>query len=230
MHKELLIFGSNGALGSGVTDVLLKKNYNKIYLFDFHPKKNISSDKAVNIQIEDLSVEENAIKAFSNIKPSKKNAYFLFSTVGGFAGGNKVWETNTDEWPEMMNKNLITSFNIAKYFAKLVKGSHSGSICFTSAFVGISPEKEKAAYGASKSALIHLVETLAKEGNDICLSANAIAPYIIDTPANREWMKDEDFELWTKPSEIGELVHRIFESYNFLSGNILKLKGRFSVN
>ncbi len=33
MKKELLIFGSNGALGKGITDVMLQKDYDKIYLF-----------------------------------------------------------------------------------------------------------------------------------------------------------------------------------------------------
>lgn len=229
MQKELLIFGSNGALGSGVTKVLTKKDYDKIYLFDFHPEEK-ATDKVKSIKIDDLTDEANVIRAFSDIKSSKKKAYFLFSAVGGFAGGNKVWETDTAEWHEMINKNLITSFNTAKHFAKLVEDSHSGSICFTSAFVGINAETGKAAYGASKGALIHLVKTLAKEGQEIKLTANAIAPYIIDTPANREWIQNADYENWTKPSEIGELVHGIFSSYNILSGNLLKLKGRFSVN
>ena len=230
MRKELLIFGSNGALGKGVTNVMLKKDYSKIYLFDFHPKEENLTPETVAIKIDDLTIEENVAKAYSRIKASGETAYFLFSTVGGFAGGKKVWESDLDEWSTMMNINLKTSFLIAKHFAKLVNESHSGSICFTSAYIGINAEKGKSGYGASKSALIHLVETLAKEGNEIRLSANAIAPYTIDTPANREWMKDADFTSWIKPEEIGELVHSIFENYNILTGNLFKLKGRFSLD
>ncbi|MFC2103170.1 SDR family NAD(P)-dependent oxidoreductase [Bacteroidota bacterium] len=230
MKKELLIFGSNGALGKGVTSVLAGKNYDKIYLFDFHPEEDIISEKIVQIKIEDLSIEKNVKNAFARIKAAKDSAFFLFSTVGGFAGGKKLWETDMDDWSGMMKMNLTTSFLISKYFARLVKDSHSGSICFTSAFVGTDAEIGKAAYGASKSALIHLVDTLAKEGNEIKLSVNAIAPYVIDTPANREWMKSEEYTAWIKPEEIGELVFNMFNSYNFFTGNLLKLKGRFSVN
>ena len=172
MRKELLIFGSNGALGSGASKVLLEKGYDKVYLFDFHPKRKELTPEIINIKIEDLSHEKNVEKAFSKIKPSKETAFFLFSTVGGFVGGKKVWETDIDDWSTMMKMNLTTSFLIAKHFARLVKASHSGSICFTSAFVGLNAEKGKSAYGASKGALIHLVETLAKEGTEIKLSAN----------------------------------------------------------
>jgi NAD(P)-dependent dehydrogenase (short-subunit alcohol dehydrogenase family) len=73
-----------------------------------------------------------------------------------------------------------------------------------------------------------MIRTLADEGNEINLSANAIAPFIIDTPANREWMKDTDYESWIKPAEIGDLVDSIFQNYRMLSGNIYQLKHRQS--
>jgi NAD(P)-dependent dehydrogenase (short-subunit alcohol dehydrogenase family) len=228
VKKELLIFGSNGALGKGATYSLRKKDYNKIYLFDFHPVEKYGNN-ITQIEVKDLSIEENVQKAFANILPSKDTAFFLFSTVGGFAGGNSVWETDITEWDRMMGMNLKTSFLISKHFSKLVKNSHSGSIFFTAAYTGLEPEAKKASYGASKGALIHLIETIAKEGKEVRLTANAIAPYIIDTPANREWMRNSDFECWMKPEEIGEFVHSIFENYNFITGNIFKLIHRFSV-
>jgi len=227
MKKELLIFGSNGALGKGATKILKTKDYEKIYLFDFDPKEEITDPTTIQIEINDLSDEANIKRAFSHIKSSKDTSFFLFSTVGGFAGGKKVWETELNEFEKMINMNLTTSFLLAKYFALIVKDSHSGSICFTAAYTGLFPESAKAAYGASKGALVHLVNTLAGEGHEIKLSVNAIAPYIIDTPANREWMKDGNFENWMKPEEIGELVYSIFNNYNFITGNIIKLKDRF---
>ncbi len=227
MRKELLIFGSNGALGKGVTPILKTKDYDKIYLFDFHLKKENTDPTIVQIKIEDLSNEENIKGAFSHIKSSKDTAFFLFSTVGGFAGGKKVWETDIDEFEKMINMNLTTSFLIAKYFALLVKDSHSGSICFTAAYTGLFPESAIAACGASKDAMINIVNYLAEEGNGIKLSVNAIAHYIIDTSANRGWMKDADFENWMKPEEIGELIHSLFNNYNFVTGNIIRLKNRF---
>jgi NAD(P)-dependent dehydrogenase (short-subunit alcohol dehydrogenase family) len=229
MIKELIIFGSNGALGKGVTKSLLKKDYNKYYLFDFNFDDDYQSEKILQIKIEDLSLEENVQKAFKLFQGSKEKSFFLFSTVGGFTGGKTVWETDTGEWDKMMNMNLKSNFLIAKYFARLVKNSHSGSVCFTAAYTGLSPDVKKAAYGASKGALIHLVETIAKEGAEINLTANAIAPLIIDTPANRNWLSGANFENWMKPEEIGEFIYSIFNHYYFLTGNIFKLTHRFNV-
>ena len=226
MKKKLLIFGSSGALGNGVTELFLRKNYDEFYLFDFKHKE-FYQDNVKKIIIKDLSVEENVKDSFDSIVPSNDSIYYLFSTVGGFTGGKKIWETEVGYFDRMINMNLKTNFLIAKYFSLLVKDSHSGSICLTSAYTGLVAEDGKGVYGASKAALIHMVKTLAEEGKEINLSANAIAPYIIDTPSNREWMTDSDYEKWIKPSEIGEFVDSIFQNYNLISGNIFKLKYRF---
>jgi len=226
MKKKLLIFGSSGALGNGVTELFLRKNYDEFYLFDFKHKE-FYQDNVKKIIIKDLSVEENVKDSFNSIVPSNDSIYYLFSTVGGFTGGKKIWETEVGYFDRMINMNLKTNFLIAKYFSLLVKDSHSGSICLTSAYTGLVAEDGKGVYGASKAALIHIVKTLAEEGKEINLSANAIAPYIIDTPSNREWMTDSDYKKWIKPSEIGEFVDSIFQNYNLISGNIFKLKYRF---
>jgi NAD(P)-dependent dehydrogenase (short-subunit alcohol dehydrogenase family) len=227
MRKELLIFGSSGALGNGVTEVFLKKKYDQIYLFDFKHKE-ITQTNVKQIIVKDLSVEENIKKAFNELSPSKEKVFYLFSTIGGFTGGKKIWETETGDFDRMINMNLKTSFLLAKHFSRIVKLSHSGSICFTAAYTGIEAESGKSVYGASKAALIHLVKTLSKEGKEIRLSANAVAPFIIDTPSNREWMKEADYDDWIKPAEIGEFVNSLFLSYNIQTGNIFILKNRFN--
>jgi len=227
VKKELLIFGSSGALGKGVTEVFLGKGYDRIYLFDFK-HKGITQDNVKKILVKDLSIEENVKTAFKAVTTSKDTVLYLFSTIGGFTGGKKIWETEVGYFDRMINMNLKTNFLIAKYFSLLVRNSNSGSICLTSAYTGLFPEEGKGVYGASKAALIHLIKTLAEEGKDIKLSANAIAPFIIDTPANREWGKESDYDGWIKPNEIGEFVDSIFQSYNLLSGNIYQLKYRFN--
>ena len=145
MQKYLLIFGSNGALGKGVTEVLAGKDYQKIILFDSKP--NIISGKNIEaVLVGNLSEEENVIKAFSNIKPSRDVEYFLFSTVGGFTGGKNLWESETSDLAKMLDSNLKTCFLIGKHFARLVKDSAGGSILFTAAYTGLIPEKGKIPY------------------------------------------------------------------------------------
>ncbi len=229
MEKELLIFGANGALGKGIAKTFLEKDYDKIYLFA-SAFDNADYKSAVKVIIKDLSVEENVAAAFKNVKSGKDKLLFLYNAIGGYFGGKTIWETDVINWDNILKINLKTSFLIAKYFAKFVAESYGGAICFTAAETGIHAESKKAAYGVSKSALIHLVKSLALEGVKINLSVNAIAPFIIDTPANREWMTDADYNTWTKPEEIGELALSLFNNFNFVTGNIIELKERFEIS
>lgn len=229
MKRILLIFGAEGALGKGVTGSLIKNNYDKIYLFDFKKTRTYSDDKIEFRIITDLSIQQNAASAFEGIQPDKNTVFFLFSTIGGFTGGKNLWETSSEDWQKMINMNLIANFNLAKYFSLIVKESAGGSICFTTAFTGLTAESKKSPYGVSKAALIHLVKTLALEGKEINLSVNSIAPFIIDTPANREWMSDANFDIWVKPEEAGNFIHNLFENFYFISGNNIIFPSRFNI-
>ena len=228
MDKKLIIFGANGALGKGVTKTLLSKDYDEIYLFDFKFDASFSDSRVKQFVVKDLSIEKNVMASLFDVKTNEKTKLFLYSTIGGFYGGTSVWETEEVDFDRMINMNLKTNFFIAKHFSELVKKSYGGSICLTSAFTGPHPEELKFSYGAAKSALNYLVKTLSLEGNSINLSINAIAPFIIDTPANREWMKNANYASWMKPEEIGELIHSLFKHFNFVSGNIIELKNRFN--
>jgi len=234
MKKELLIFGSNGALGKGVSEYLIGKDYDKVYLFASKHTDDKPDPTTIKIITDDISIEANVEAAFKYLAPSKETAFFLFSAIGGYAGGKKIWETPIEDFDKMININLKTSYLIAKHFSKLVKDSHSGSLFFTAAYTGLFPESGKAVYGASKAALIYLVKTLAEEGTEIKMSVNAIAPFIIDTPANRRWMsapnssgRNEDYSSWLKPFEVGEIVESVFKKYNIITGNIFSLKEKF---
>lgn len=227
MRKELLIFGSEGGLGKGITKVMLNKDFDKIYLFDLKFSDSYTDKKITTILVNDLSLEKNVISAFSNVKPDKNTIFFLYSTIGGFYGGQTVWEINIEDWERILKLNLTTNFLIAKHFSWIVKSSAAGSMCFTTAYTAEHPEELKSIYGASKAALVHLIKTLSKEGQNINLSVNGISPYIIDTDANRKWMPEADFNKWIKSEEIGEIVYLIFKNFSYVSGNILTLKEKF---
>lgn len=229
MDRKLIIFGASGALGKGVVSTLIKKQFEEILLFDFKFDETFTDKRIKTFHTKDLSIENNVLAAMFEIKTSEKTQIHLFSTLGGYYGGTNVWETEEEDFNRMINMNLKANFLIAKHFSALVKKSYSGSMCFTSAFTSLQPEKLKFAYGTSKTALNYLVKTLADEGKSINLAVNAIAPFIIDTPSNREWQKNAHYSSWMKPEEIGELVFSLIENHNFISGNIIELKHRFNI-
>ncbi|MCU7494967.1 MAG: SDR family oxidoreductase [Ignavibacteria bacterium] len=229
MKKELLIFGAGGDLGRQALKCFLEKDYTMIYLFDRTPSKiGFEGPGLRAIETRDLSDEANVEKAFSGIKPEKDKLLFLFSTIGGFDAGTNIWDTPLSQMEAMLKINFMTSFLIARQFSRLVKDSAGGSICFTSSMAASRPEAKRSSYAVSKSALNYLVSLLALEGREIGLSANAVSPFIIDTPGNRTWVKDPG--IMVSPEEIGNLVHTIFLNFRSLSGNVFEMPGNLKIH
>lgn len=224
MKKTLIIIGASGALGKGISEILLTKEYDEFYLVDIAVAPEFQHNRGFTfIKCGDLSIEESVQKVFESIQPDTDGLFLCYSTVGGYSGGKDISETDFSDWKKMFKINADTSFLIAKYFSRLASSSGGGSIIFTAAVTGVEPEEKKSAYGVSKAALIHLVKTLALEGKRYGMSANAIAPYILDTPENRRWVTDES--QLTKPEEVAEIAHFIFSNFEKFTGHILSLKG-----
>lgn len=62
------------------------------------------------------------------------------------------------------------------------------------------------AYTASKSAVAALTQALAQETTDEQIWVNAVAPSVLDTPANRAAMPDADYRRWVAPADLAEIV------------------------
>jgi len=222
MKKIFLLLGSTGDLGKAAVNFFLGQDYDFYYFFA-RKKITINShkDNYKIVTVGDLTDERLVKKSFAGVGKDNNAVYFLFSTVGGYFGGKNISETSYEDWLRIQNMNLNSAFLVSKHFAGLVAGAKGGSICFTSAYSSLNAEKGKAAYVVSKNSLNCLVKSLALEGKEINLSANAVAPFIIDTPSNREWVGDP--EKMVSPEEICSVVQSTFNYYKKVTGNIIQL-------
>jgi len=223
-ERIFLLFTASGNLGKAAVDYFMRNSFDYYYFFT---RENIEINSGKKnfeiIKVQDLTNDANVKSAFSSVKINKKASYFLFNTIGGYYGGKSIADTDYHDWLHLQNINVNISFLIAKHFARLTAEVNGGSICFTSALSSLKPEILKAAYNISKNSLNFLVKTLALEGKEIGLSVNAVAPFIIDTPSNREWVKDISDMI--NPEAICNVVNSLFENYRVISGNIIELPG-----
>lgn len=221
MHKVLILFGSSGSLGSEAIIYFSKQHYDNYYFVSRKPLELTLLPNQKNIVTGDLTIEENVESVFSQIDTSEQTEVFLFSSIGMYYGNKFIYEIPYSNFLETIKVNLNTSFLIAKHFSKLILKSYGGSICFTSAISSLKNEVKNSMYGISKNALNYLVKSLAKEGKEYNLSSNAVAPFIIDTKENREWVTDKSILI--TPENILKNVQHIFDNYKVLTGNIFEL-------
>jgi len=105
----------------------------------------------------------------------------------------------------MMNLNLKTAFLISKHVVKEMEKQDKGKVIHVAARSGLKGSGNDAAYVASKSGILRLVESLSEEVKNNSINVNCILPSIIDSEINRQSMPDEDFSKWVTPSEISKV-------------------------
>ena len=221
MNKILIIVGVNGSLGKGASNVLLNRDYDKIYLCDRKPINWVEeSDSIKKITIKDMSNNEYVEALFKDIQSNAGDTVYLFSTIGGFYS-ETIDELEQEKLDLQFNINTKSAFLLAKHFQLFCKNKAGGSICFTSARTAEKPAPGKSVYGASKAALEYMVRSLALEWKSKNLTLNCISPIALDTPKNREWVDDKT--ILASPEMIGEKVHELFEKYPNTNGEIVKV-------
>ncbi len=226
MKKILFFLGASGNLGKTILSDFENSDFDHIYHIG-RRMDEYTSEKTTVINLNNATDELEVKKLFEKISFDSNDKLFLISTIGGFMGGKSIDETRYDEWQKMIDLNLNSAFLVSKYFIKIIKAAHSGSICFISAMSSLKPESNKAAYNISKNGLNFLIKTLAIEGKEYKMSANGIAPYIIDSEENQKWVKDLDDLV--HPSDIGRLIIQIFGNYSFINGNVFVLPGTINL-
>jgi NAD(P)-dependent dehydrogenase (short-subunit alcohol dehydrogenase family) len=86
-----------------------------------------------------------------------------------------------------------------------------GRIVHTASRAGTVTTGSGFAYSVSKLGVLHLVSMAADEVRGTGVTVNCVVPSIIDTPANRAALPDDDYDTWPKPADIAR-------SYLFLAG------------
>jgi NAD(P)-dependent dehydrogenase (short-subunit alcohol dehydrogenase family) len=130
----------------------------------------------------------------------------LVNTVGGFRAGGPVHETSVEDWDAMMNLNARTAFIASRGVVPHMLRQGSGKIISVAARPALQGRAGSAAYGAAKSAVIRLTESLAAELRDAGINVNCVIPGTLDTPQNREAMPDADFSRWVQPHSLAQVV------------------------
>jgi len=130
----------------------------------------------------------------------------LVNTVGGYAGGVKLWDAETKVFDQMLALNLRSGYALARAAVPAMLKQGRGAIVNIAAKAAFDHPAGAAAYAASKAAAVAMLDSLAAEVKGTGLRINSILPSIIDTEPNRKAMPGADFAKWPKPDEIARVI------------------------
>jgi len=231
-EKVVLITGGTGALGQTISLDFLKMGANVIVTYvndneikSFESKLGNFMKKVMLIKVN-LMNEEEVEKLVSDIINTNNKIDVLVNTVGGYRAGQPITQITEKDWDLMMNLNLKTAFLISKHVVKEMEKQGKGKVIHVAARSGLKGSGNDAAYVASKSGILRLVESLSEEVKNNSINVNCILPSIIDSDTNRQSMSDEDFSKWVTPSEISKVILFLAsEESNSINGASIPIYG-----
>jgi len=203
--KVVLVTGANGGLGAYVTQAFLDARATVIGTSRKIQKSDFSSPSFTALPAE-ISSLEGAHALVDQVVARFGKLDVLAHTVGGFAGGQSIAETDDATFHRMLDLNLNSVFHILRAAIPALRQTGNSRIVAIGSRAAIEPGAGVGAYSASKAAMVSLIRTVALENKDAGVTANVILPGTMDTPANRKSMPNADFSKWVRPSTVASLI------------------------
>jgi NAD(P)-dependent dehydrogenase (short-subunit alcohol dehydrogenase family) len=129
----------------------------------------------------------------------------LVNTIGAFGQGDAL-STTPEQLRLMLDVNLAPALWLSQAVARHMERQGSGAIVHMTARPGIEPSGGLAAYSVSKAALTYLIRILDVELRPRGIRVNAVAPQLIDTPANRAWVPADMLAHAVSPESIAAVI------------------------
>src|SRR6266849_526986 len=210
--KVVLVAGGTGGLGRAVTLAFLEDGARVTITYrvkkEFDGLKSAAGKNEPNLEgyVVDVTDEAAVRQLVEKIVGKHRRLDAMVNTVGGYAGGTKLWELETKVFDQMLTLNLRAGYALARAVVRAMLKEGRGAIVNVAAKAAVDHAGGAAAYAASKSAAVALLDSLAADLKGSGVRVNSILPSIIDTEANRKAMPTADFSKWPKPEDIARVI------------------------
>ncbi len=224
--KTALVTGANGGLGTHVTKALLDAGFTVVGLAPRIQQSDFDHPNFVALPAS-LDSLDAAKKAVASVIARCGKIDVLAHLVGAFTGGHTVADTDDATWQRMFDANLNSAFHILRAVIPEMRKAGAGRIVAIASRQAEEPAPTLGAYNASKAAVVSLVKTVALENKDAGITANAILPGTMDTPANRKDMPGADVSTWVQPASVASLIVWLAsEAGKDVTGSAIPVYGR----
>jgi len=204
--RHVVVTGGAGVLGTAVVVALVEGGaFCHVPCFDEAEAQRFALREHKQVALAavgNLADEAVVARFYRDIKP-------LWSSIhiaGGFAFG-PLRDAEAATIRQQIDMNLISCMLCCRAAARAM-GESGGRIVNVSARVGLEwrTGANMAAYTAAKAGVAALTAALAEELAKDGILVNAVAPSIMDTPANRGAMSKADYGLWPKVDEVAATI------------------------
>tara|TARA_B100001540_G_scaffold188235_1_gene166056 strand:- start:18 stop:755 length:738 start_codon:yes stop_codon:yes gene_type:complete len=182
--KKALITGASGGIGKEIAKVLIDHNAEVCVsgrnLDELNALKKSLGEKCYVVAC-DLSKKDEISELVKKTDELLGHIDILVNNAG-ITKDNIFLRMSENEWEDVLNVNLNSTFSILKLITKGMVKRKYGRIINISSVVGVTGGAGQVNYSASKAGLIGLTKSLSQEIATRNITVNCIAPGFIETP------------------------------------------------
>jgi len=196
--KRIIITGAAGGLGRAVTAAVVAQGATPLLVDLAFPADFAPGQEKFAFDLTDTQATAEQVKKMGAIDG-------LLNLAGGFHMG-PAHDIADPGWDAMFKINVQTLRSMVAAVVPVMQARGRGAIVNVGALGAVQGQAQLGAYGASKSVVMRLTESLSAELRDQGINVNAVLPSIIDTPANRQGMPDADYSKWVAPEDLASVI------------------------
>jgi 3-oxoacyl-[acyl-carrier protein] reductase len=228
MTQTVLITGGNRGIGRAIAEAFVA-NGDRVFITS-RSNQQVPGCQTI---VADLTESGAADRVFDEIEATGTK----IDTLVANAGVSKeilLIRMSDQEIAELVATNLTANIQLSRRAAKSLMKQRSGSIIFIGSVLGMSGSTGSSVYAATKSALIGLTRSLAREIGSRNITVNLIAPGYVNTEMTRtlpqefkdQVMAQTPLQRIAEPEEISQaVVFLSSEKARFITGAIIPIDG-----
>ena len=235
-EKNIIVTGASGGIGSAIIDKLDKVGANILATGTRIEKLEGLKNKFQNIKIMkfDISQTEKIEEFIENATVELGGSLDCLVNNAGVTQDNLAIRMSFEEWKNVIDINLTSSFLMSKFAIKKMLKNKSGKIVNITSVVGHTGNVGQVNYTASKAGIVAMSKSLAIEYAKKGININCISPGFIKTAMTDKL--DEKFKeaiiskipsaRLGEPNDIANaVVFLCSNESNYINGETLHVNG-----
>lgn len=182
--RSVLVTGGNRGIGRAIAEAFLAQG-DKVAVTT---RSGGAPEGALDVRC-DITDSDAVQRAFEEIEAAHGPVEVLIANAG-VTQDTLLLRMTEDDWDSVIDTNLTGSFRLVRRAAKGMLRLRRGRIVLISSVVGLLGSAGQVNYAASKSGLIGMARSVARELGSRSITANVVAPGFVETDMT-ETLSDE---------------------------------------